>query len=580
MKRVLAVMLVLCMLAVFLPMNTITVNAASNGVEQKIAELENLFPTGSYFTTTGTKSCSKNIVYGSNYSYCYSSSCPNCKLGNVLEQNSKAKNTIVPSVCLRGGRYSCYGFATFAFCYIFEHDPDINVTSISSSSYGGINSNFLSKLKAGDLIECDGGSHYAIFLKYDSNYLYLYESNFDSPNQVEYNHKRTWNRWSTIKAYRSNSYSSISSGQTPSETKVEDYYKLTSPDGYQTVRASASTSSENVGTLYKGDIVCVTKYNSDRTWGYIEKGSIKGWIRLYYIESHSHSYSSWSTTKAATCTAEGSKKRSCACGKTETATITKLGHDYSSSWTIDKAATCTEKGSKSYHCSRCSAKKSVTEIAAAGHSYSSSYTVDKAATCTQSGTKSKHCAKCSARTNITTINALGHNWGEFTVTAEATTQKQGTAVRKCKAAGCGATETKTLPKLATDGHTHSFGEWTVKTEATCLKDGVQQRSCKTCSQIEEQTISATGHSFGEWSNADSKGNITRECEICGETQKENNGAEIKENNKSEAEKKPTSSISNEKDDDKPTNNIWVLYVLGALILCGIVVLIIVLIKKR
>ncbi len=289
-KKVLSILVGVSILIVtiVIPMGgTINVSAENNGVLQRINELSNLFPTGSYFTTTGTNSCNTNIYYGNGFSYCYSLSCPTCHLGNVLEKNSKAKNTIVPSVCLRGGRYSCYGFATFVFCYIFEHDPDISVSTISSVNYGGINNNFLSQLKPGDLIECDDGKleHYAIFLKYDSNYIYLYESNFDNPNQVEYNHKRTWNRWKTIKAYRSNYYNSIAEGQTLPSDNVKDYYKLTAPDGYQTVRAQATTSSANVGTLYTGDIVCVTKYNSDRSWGYIDTGTISGWIMLYYVEA-------------------------------------------------------------------------------------------------------------------------------------------------------------------------------------------------------------------------------------------------------------------------------------------------------
>ena len=157
-------------------------------------------------------------------------------------------------------------------------------------------------------------------------------------------------------------------------TNTDDHYKLTSPDGYQTVRKSASTSSDTAGTLYTNDIVCVTKYNSDKSWGYVTKGNVSGWIRLYYVEktSSSHSYGSWKTTKAATCTAAGSKKRTCSCGKSETASITKLGHNYSTSWTVDKTATCTETGSKSHHCTRCSAKTDVTAISAVGHTYTDS----------------------------------------------------------------------------------------------------------------------------------------------------------------------------------------------------------------
>ena len=69
----------------------------------------------------------------------------------------------------------------------------------------------------------------------------------------------------------------------------------------------------------------------------------------------SHKYGSWVTTKAATCTANGSKKQTCsACGDVKTATITKLGHnvvkDSAVKATYDKAGKT--EGS---HCSRCKA---------------------------------------------------------------------------------------------------------------------------------------------------------------------------------------------------------------------------------
>lgn len=145
---------------------SLTAGAATidqNYVWNKINKLKELFPTGSYFTKNGKNSCHTNVIYKSNYSYCYSMSCPDCKLENVLIYNSKAKNTVVPNVCKHKARYSCCGFATFVFCYIFEHDTEENITEFSSSTYGGINDSFLSKLKPGDFITCDNGTHYAVF---------------------------------------------------------------------------------------------------------------------------------------------------------------------------------------------------------------------------------------------------------------------------------------------------------------------------------------------------------------------------------------------------------------------------------
>ena len=85
--------------------------------------------------------------------------------------------------------------------------------------------------------------------------------------------------------------------------------------------------------------------------------------------SHTHSFSSPSVTRAATCTEAGSEERICACGEKETNTIAPLGHTE----VVDKAvsATCTVAGmTEGKHCSVCgtvTVKQS--EVKATGHSY-------------------------------------------------------------------------------------------------------------------------------------------------------------------------------------------------------------------
>ena len=353
---------------------SLTAGAATidqNYVWNKINKLKELFPTGSYFTKNGKNSCHTNVIYKSNYSYCYSMSCPDCKLENVLIYNSKAKNTVVPNVCKHKARYSCCGFATFVFCYIFEHDTEENITEFSSSTYGGINDSFLSKLKPGDFITCDNGTHYAVFLGYDNNNIYLYESNYDSPNQVEYYHARSRKglKWSKFDVKRSKSYSD-NGGEA---IKASDHYKLTSPDGYQTIRKEASTNSANLGSINAGNIVCVTKYSSDNKWGYLTYNGVSGWIRLYYVEKtgSSHSYGSWYTKTSATCTSGGTEERKCSCGATERRSTSALGHNYGS-WSTVTNATCTSGGSEKRTCSRCS-NSETRSTSALGHNYGSTY---------------------------------------------------------------------------------------------------------------------------------------------------------------------------------------------------------------
>ena len=68
--------------------------------------------------------------------------------------------------------------------------------------------------------------------------------------------------------------------------------------------------------------------------------------------THIHDFGEWSVTKKATCSAEGAKERTCACGEKETKTIPATGkHDYVGK--VTKEATVTEEGVKTYTCSVC-----------------------------------------------------------------------------------------------------------------------------------------------------------------------------------------------------------------------------------
>ena len=141
--------------------------------------------------------------------------------------------------------------------------------------------------------------------------------------------------------------------------------------------------------------------------------------RCSTVDYGSHS---WTTTKAATCTATGTRKCN-TCGRTET--IAALGHSYGS-WS---------KYSSSQHkrtCSRCS------NVEYGSHSW----TTTKSATCTATGTKT--CSTCSG---TETIAKLGHSW---TTTKAATCGASGS--RKCSR--CSTTETI----AATGNHTKPSGQ--------------------------------------------------------------------------------------------------------------------------
>ena len=170
--------------------------------------------------------------------------------------------------------------------------------------------------------------------------------------------------------------------------------------------------------------------------------------------AHTHAFGEWTVTTPATCTKDGVKTRTCACGETETQTIPATGHSFGE-WTVTTPATCTVDGVESRTCSAC------------------------------------------GETETRAIPATGHSFGEWTVTTPATCTVDGTETRTCSA--CGETETRTIPATG-----HTFGDWTVTTPATCTADGVETRSCA-CGETETRAIPATGHV-----DADNDG----KCDVC------------------------------------------------------------------
>ena len=83
------------------------------------------------------------------------------------------------------------------------------------------------------------------------------------------------------------------------------------------------------------------------------------------IKATGHSFGEWVTTKNATCKESGVQTRTCACGATETKSIAKLPHNYAPAVVV-KNPTCTETGVKTSTCTTCGDVKSEV-IAAKGH---------------------------------------------------------------------------------------------------------------------------------------------------------------------------------------------------------------------
>ena len=221
-------------------------------------------------------------------------------------------------------------------------------------------------------------------------------------------------------------------------------------------------------------------------------------------------------TKAATCTAEGSKTYFYTHEGKEyevtTVTLPATGHDWGA-WTVTKAPTATASGELTKTCKN---DPSHTETATLPKLDETNYTyaVTKEATCTETGTATYTYVKDGQNIVAATVTlpATGHEWGAWSVTTEPTAEAEGALTRTCSV--CEETETVTLPVL-------SETAYRVETvEATCTTAG-SKTYYYTHNEVEYEvttvTLSATGHDWGEWSvtkapTETTSGTLTRTCE--------------------------------------------------------------------
>ena len=167
-----------------------------------------------------------------------------------------------------------------------------------------------------------------------------------------------------------------------------------------------------------------TTYSSDATnhWQKCENCSST-------TNTGAHSYGSWTTTKAATCTTAGSKYRTCGtCGYKQTQTIEKTGHDYSVS--SSTAGDCNTASTTTYKCDDCG--NTYTSTGDYGsHSYSVSSST--AGDCNTASTTTYRCSECG-NTYTSTGSYGSHNY-EYVCSTALT--NAGCTLQECTE--CGAT---------------------------------------------------------------------------------------------------------------------------------------------
>lgn len=185
--------------------------------------------------------------------------------------------------------------------------------------------------------------------------------------------------------------------------------------------------------------------------------NIKGMTTTPNPDSGSGSTGSGSTGSGSTGSGSGSTgsgstgSGSTGSGSTGSGTTTPCNHSWSA-WTVTKPATCTAKGEETRTCSACK-NTETREIAATGHTWSE-YTITKPATCTEEGSKTRKCNVCNV-TETAKIDKIPHNYVNGVCTA------------------CGAQEAGVTEFTLTFKYLNASGNWIMTTQK--VKDGVTFR---------------------------------------------------------------------------------------------------------
>ena len=131
-----------------------------------------------------------------------------------------------------------------------------------------------------------------------------------------------------------------------------------------------------------------------------------GYSTKTIIPMINHSYTGVITTQP-TCTMPGVRTYTCVCGKSYTAEIEKLGHDWGN-WYITKDATCETNGQEQRVCFNDSNHVDIGTIPKIGHSWGD-WTVISNPSCVTKGQEKRVCDNNSTHAEIREIPTVDHN---------------------------------------------------------------------------------------------------------------------------------------------------------------------------
>lgn len=232
--------------------------------------------------------------------------------------------------------------------------------------------------------------------------------------------------------------------------------------------------------------------------------------------NHSHKWDKGRVIKEPSCKEEGEILYTCSvCKGTKVEALAKTDNHQWGEWTTITKPTCSTKGKEIRTCKVCS-KTEERAIPTIPHTVVKE--ADKAATCTENGYKGReYCSICNTTIKERTIiPATGHQWGEWHTALAKTCTTDGKEERVCSK--CSEKEERTIPAT---GHTPKKEEGVA---ATCTNDGHEGNTvCEVCRKTlkEGKVIPKLGH---DWSNENGK------CTRCGESHKHSfgEGTTIKE----------------------------------------------------
>lgn len=252
-KRFICFLILTAVLISSLLIFPLTVSAApaqpTGTAQQRIDQLLKLYPNGSYFTFNG-KACTHGRY----------STCSNCNLKNIMTNKHGYSQSQFNG--LYDG-WTCVAFARFSFYYLW------GVKYNGGSAPSGTREVGINQAKLGDLVTFN--NHWGIFVKADSNYVYLYDANGSGGiGQVFYNVNK-FSRSSVVRIIQANSNTDTTSSP-PAQT-TQKSYTIQASSGANVRNTAAGT--QIVGAIARGSIVryTETKVANGYTWMLIESGS-------------------------------------------------------------------------------------------------------------------------------------------------------------------------------------------------------------------------------------------------------------------------------------------------------------------